>query len=380
VRTITRLNRFRRLLAERAKFEWVVDQAKDGYLIIKDGGEIQYANQQARLYLGLSENKNDTISETFHELIRKRYRCEPEAAWTIWPEQSDTCQKTPRYLVQSETATAKAFWLQVDTLQVNLPSESGVDLPLVIRLHDVTAQMTLQRDKWQFHAMVRHKFRTPLIPLLTGMDLLIKHAPGLSTAEIIKVTESAFEGIQRLHGEIEDILQYLDAPKLVCFGSGFHLSQLQPVVDEISTNLELEDVTIANEENLDIARIGLGISQNAFELILRELLENAKKFHPNQTPTVTMLVTRSKFREAITIRVADNGLTLSSEQLAQVWTPYYQGEKYFTGQASGMGLGLPMVASLVWSVGGTCHIYNRETGSGVVVELELPLEKFGDET
>jgi K+-sensing histidine kinase KdpD len=56
-----------------------------------------------------------------------------------------------------------------------------------------------------------------------------------------------------------------------------------------------------------------------------------------------------------------------------VWTPYYQGEKYFTGEAAGMGLGLSTVASLVWTVGGTCRLYNRNGGPGVVVELSIPV-------
>ena len=76
---------------------------------------------------------------------------------------------------------------------------------------------------------------------------------------------------------------------------------------------------------------------------------------------------------AVSVKIADDGLNLSPEQLAQVWTPYYQGEKYFTGQVAGTGLGLPLVASLVWEVGGTCRLYNREEGPGVVVELIRPV-------
>jgi hypothetical protein len=40
-----------------------------------------------------------------------------------------------------------------------------------------------------------------------------------------------------------------------------------------------------------------------------------------------------------------------------------------------MGLGLAMVATLVWGVGGTCRAYNRQDGQGIVVELVLPLAK-----
>jgi two-component system cell cycle response regulator len=72
--------------------------------------------------------------------------------------------------------------------------------------------------------------------------------------------------------------------------------------------------------------------------------------------------------------VADNGQTLSTEQLAWVWLPYVQGEKDFTGELPGMGLGFPMVATLVWKAGGDLHLRNRHDGPGVIVELKIPLE------
>ena len=56
-----------------------------------------------------------------------------------------------------------------------------------------------------------------------------------------------------------------------------------------------------------------------------------------------------------------------------MWTPYIQGEKYFTGEAPGMGLGLPLVATLVWQVGGEVRLANRTDGSGVEVTLLMPL-------
>jgi len=115
----------------------------------------------------------------------------------------------------------------------------------------------------------------------------------------------------------------------------------------------------------------LALSRWNLEVILWEILENAKKFHPRNMPTITVDVAPTGVQQT-RIQVWDNGLTLSPEQLIRMWMPYYQIDKYTTGQISGMGLGLSTVATQVWSVGGTCRSFNREDGPGIVVELVLP--------
>ncbi len=48
VKTIARLNRYRRLLAKRTKFEWVVESSDEGYLLLDQDCAILYANSAAR--------------------------------------------------------------------------------------------------------------------------------------------------------------------------------------------------------------------------------------------------------------------------------------------------------------------------------------------
>lgn len=367
VRTITRLNRFRRLLAERTKFEWVVEQADDGYLISDDAGNIHYANTKARLYLGLPSDDSTPMTETFHQLIRKQYHAQPETAWAIWP---DSDHDSPRYLVRPETPSSKPFWLRVDTLQLN----SSDNAPWVVHLRDVTAQMVVKQDKWQFQAMVAHKFRTPLIPLVTGMDLLINYGEDFSIDEIKDIAGKAILGIQRLQSEIEDILTYLHASKRQLSAKTLNLDEIAAMVDQISTDLQIESVSITIDPELISSGLTLAIPANSMNIILREILENSKKFHPARQPIVTINLSKARYSPSLVIRAADNGVMLSSEQLAQVWTPYYQGEKYFTGESTGMGLGLAMVASTVWNAGGKCRMYNQDPGPGVVVELIIPFE------
>jgi signal transduction histidine kinase len=161
----------------------------------------------------------------------------------------------------------------------------------------------------------------------------------------------------------------MDAPVFARTGEEFGTENLTNLVNEISGVLGLGKVSVLISEGLE--EVPMIFSERALELILWELLQNAEKFHPSRSPHVEVLL--SLYDEhTISLKVMDDGLTLSPDQLAHVWTPYYQGEKRFTGEVPGMGLGLSMIASLIWQVGGSCSISNREDGSGIVVELLLP--------
>lgn len=361
VRTITRLNRYRRLLAERAKFEWVIEQANDGYLVLNDQEQVTYANPRARLYLELGPD--EFLSRTFLELARARYHCEPGEAWAAWPDMS-----APLYLVRPETPTASAFWLQVSALAVPVGAGEGADR--VIRLHDVTERRALHESLSRFHSVISHKLRTPLTGLVGSLELMARFGEGMSKDELGQFIQVALNGSQRLRGEVEDILSYTTTPRLAKPGAEFELAQLPALVAEIGATLGLESLTISGCERLDSA-VKLPCSREGIELIFWEILENAQKFHPRHCPTVEISVSCPD-AGFICLQIKDDGQTLSPEQLARAWTPYYQGEKSFTGEVAGMGLGLSMVATITWGVGGACHIYNRDDGPGVVVELTFP--------
>ena len=121
-------------------------------------------------------------------------------------------------------------------------------------------------------------------------------------------------------------------------------------------------------------KILLPISERAFEYILYELLENSKKFHPKNDPEVSIEMKISNSNEFIFL-VTDDGKHIPPENINKVWTPYYQVEKIFTGNIPGIGLGLSSVATIVWSAGGKCSIYNRKDKPGVVVEIILPIKE-----
>ena len=244
----------------------------------------------------------------------------------------------------------------------------GTETIRIVNLREFTANLSFQSDMRKFQSIVSHKLRTPLNGLLGPLEMMATSASELSSSEIASLSSMAFESAKRVHRDLEDVLQYVDAPNLAQAGAGFRLDALQTTLSEICTTLEISLVTVSSPPEL--IEVQLSISPKAMEVVLWEILENAKKFHPLQSPVVEVFASRTS-AETIRLQISDDGIFLSPAQLAHAWTPYYQGEKYVTGEVPGMGLGLPLVAYLVWSVGGRCHMDNRSEAPGVIVELVL---------
>ena len=365
IHTITRLNRYRHLVTERNKFERVVNQANSGFLLINEHDQILFANPMACHYLGLVTDTYQPKEVTFRQTAESQYQCQPETAWSDWPQ--PLSPSATRYLVRPETSTARDFWLQVDILDSFAATEEAT---YIISLTNVTAQMSSFRDISHFHSLMSHKLRTPLTSIVCGLELLSSEK--LPPDQAPRLIQFARDGTARLQNDINQVIKYLTAPGLSTGAEGCSVETFLDLFNQLSEEL---DIQIANDPDLGDTdpNSHIWLTREVAEIVLREILGNARKFHPENEPIIELTMS-TLAAEKIQIQISDNGRHLSPEQLAKVWQPYYQGDKYFTGEVSGMGLGLAMVAAFVWGVGGQCHLYNRPTAPGITVELILPLQ------
>lgn len=357
--TLSRLNTQRLLLTHLTRFTWMVDHALEGYLLLDRAGSILYANERAIELLNLAD---DFTGIPFVNAVQSIYIPEPADAWSTWLTDPEPC-----FLVQPESPTARATWVIVEALEMNM----GADYQRIVRLRDVTERMSIYQDMRRFHTVVAHKLRTPMAIMVSNLSLLKNKIDRLTPEEIHEATSGAFHGADRLANEIRKILNYIDAPLSLNLGEPTRLEQLPEIVATTSKLLDMEHVAVLLPERLRPVTIAL--TPYALEMIFHELLDNARKFHPARTPSVEISITQP-LPGFINLRVIDDGLNLSAEQLRQAWLPYVQGEKDFTGELPGLGLGFPMVAMLIWKAGGTLRLRNRPDRPGIQVDMKIPLE------
>jgi cell cycle sensor histidine kinase DivJ len=107
----------------------------------------------------------------------------------------------------------------------------------------------------------------------------------------------------------------------------------------------------------------------AFKQILLNLVSNAIKF-TERGGTVT--VSAGVEGPRLVVRVADNGVGISAEDLKRIGDPFFQAGKTYQRRHEGTGLGLSIVKSLVALHGGEMTVLSR-IDEGTTVAVALPL-------
>jgi two-component system, cell cycle response regulator len=358
LRTLTRLQYYDKMFADLERFKWMAVHAQEGYLLLDSLAIIQYANERAVNMLNLPE---EPVGMDFIAAVQAHYVARPAETWQTWFEDPSPC-----FLMRPENINARAFWMVLEGLDTDI----GAEPQRIVRLRDVTEKMSIYQDIRRFHDTITHKLRTPVSLLATSVSLINSQMEKLSEQEIRELMQTAAKGTERLVWQVRDVLTYVDAPLSIQIGEPISVGQIPNMVAELGEKYGIQDIELSMSEDLSETRIAL--TPDALDLVLGEAFENAKKFHPRREPKVEFSIGQPKEGQLM-IRITDDGMTLSAEQLGWAWLPYFQGEKSFTGEMPGMGLGFPLMATLVWGTGGALRLCNRANGPGVVVEMKIPV-------
>jgi cell cycle sensor histidine kinase DivJ len=130
----------------------------------------------------------------------------------------------------------------------------------------------------------------------------------------------------------------------------------------------------ARESGIDImTRAPVDLPQitgdpRAFKQMILNLLSNAIKFSERGgTVTVSAVVEGAR----LLVRVTDNGVGISAEDLKRIGDPFFQAGKTYQRRHEGTGLGLSIVKSLVTMHGGEMTVQSK-IGEGTTVTVALP--------
>lgn len=209
---------------------------------------------------------------------------------------------------------------------------------------------------------VSHDLRTPLAAI-TGAATSLRDDGALTDATRGELVESIVDEAERLERLVANLL---DMTRLEAGGIALKRDwvPLDETIGSALTRLEsrLEDRAVTVSIAPDVPLVLL--DPVLFEHVFVNLLENAVKYTPAQSP-IAIVARRSE--ETIAIEIRDRGPGIEEGSEEQVFDKFYRGAHL---GVSGAGLGLPICKGIVEAHGGTIRAENH--GDGATFRVEIP--------
>jgi signal transduction histidine kinase/response regulator RpfG family c-di-GMP phosphodiesterase len=224
------------------------------------------------------------------------------------------------------------------------------------------------RAKDEFLAMLGHELRNPLAPILTALQLL--KLRGIDAGERERnVIERQVKHVVNL---VDDLL---DVSRIT---RGKLQLQRRPVeiVEAVAKAIETASPLLEQQRHtlvVDVQRSGLTVNADLDRLaqVISNLLTNAAKY---TEPGGRITVTGQRERDAVVLRVADNGIGIAADMLPRIFDSFVQDRQALDRARGGLGLGLTIVKSLVSLHDGSVTAESGGRGHGASFTVRLPLE------
>lgn len=219
-----------------------------------------------------------------------------------------------------------------------------------------------------FVSSVSHEFRTPLAVIYSAGENL---ADGV-TDDRQQVTRygNLIKGEGRkLSAMVEQILQFAGArsgKRKYNFVSSDVASIVESAIEECRPMLDEKGFEI--ETAIDSGLPPIKVDAEALSTALQNLITNAVKYSNGSR---WLRVAASNGGESVKLIVEDRGIGIGSNDLKQIFEPFYRSKEVVDAQIHGNGLGLALVKEIAEAHGGKVRV-TSEAGKGSELIIELP--------
>jgi K+-sensing histidine kinase KdpD len=217
---------------------------------------------------------------------------------------------------------------------------------------------------------VTHDLRTPLTSIKASVTTLLESEGGHRTIELDGEGRAEFlniinEETDRLNRFIEGMVELarLEAGTERTTGASCRVDEVISLALERAQTLEHRKVNIELEPDLPPA----AGDAHALAEVLFNLLENAAKYSPENTPVT---VAGARDIDRIDLSIIDEGPGIPVEMRMKVFDKFVRLDD---GKGGGLGLGLAIAHGIIEAQGGSITIGDGDGGRGTKVTVTLPI-------
>jgi len=339
--------------SERQTLSAVIAGATDGILVLDSDGRVLHRNRRFGECFDFDPILGATTERRFADQLRD--------AGTL--SEADE-HRVLGALAGSDVAVAAvtvkrlhARDLQLTAYPIRAADGEVTGRTLVAR--DVTDENRVRRMKSEFVAHASHQLRTPLTGILTSSELLLG-APGNEPATHARWLNIVHSQALRMRSTINTLLN-LSQLESGWIGVDRRAVDVAGLAEQV-----IETLTAAGSEHrfeIDFSPEARGVFADADKIIevLQNLLDNAVKYSP--AGSRIRVRGRCSAGSKVVVEVRDQGVGIRPDDVRLLFSPYERASAEDRGLASGTGLGLYIVKSLIELHGGEVWV-DSELGVG----------------
>jgi PAS domain S-box-containing protein len=226
----------------------------------------------------------------------------------------------------------------------------------------------LNEIKGRFVSMASHEFRTPLSTVLSSASLIDKYTASDDHEKRSRHIEKIKNSVKHLNNLLEDFLSLgkLEEGKIGIHLHEFNLEELiRDTIEEMGPTLKTGQKIIFNCKIPHLTTSDKNLIRN----ILFNLFSNAIKFSESHK---TIHVTGTNKDNITYITIQDEGMGISEEDKAHLFSSFFRGRNVVNIQ--GTGLGLHIVKRYVDLLGGSITLESA-LGKGTKITFSIPVKE-----
>ncbi len=373
----------------RAMMHCVLEDSFDGIIIAREDGRVEIANPAAARILGRPAEQiaGMTIDDLLPEFSRMRPRF--AAAWEGNPNGAVDIQTPTELQLVGADGAAMTVELVISCSPLRLSADPRERRTisrrvLIYTFRDISSRklaeqqlrgavreaVAANRAKTEFLANMSHELRTPLNAIIGFSQVIESEMLGALTNQ--RYREYAGDIVQSGTHLLDIINDILDISKIEAGKYRLHTERVDVVV-VIDRCLKLvkqraldQALHLRSELAPDLPLIEA--DQRLMKQIVLNLLSNAIKF----TPLGGTIVVSAQMQDGqLVLRVADTGVGIPADEIANIVKPFYQIDSGLTRRHEGAGLGLALVSAYVRLHAGELTI-DSAVDQGTVVTAHFP--------
>jgi len=228
----------------------------------------------------------------------------------------------------------------------------------------------LDKLKDNFLNIAAHELKTPLIPIHSQVQLLMKDFYGKIEGKQKEALEMIYRNEKRLTELVTDVLDIsrIRSKKLKLILDDVSLEDIVAnAVSDIEKLADKEYVKVVLEPIPKLSK--LRVDGKRITQVMGNLLSNALKFTPEKGEVVVKVT--SNENEAV-VSVRDTGIGMSKRTLRKLFTPFFQADTNITRKYGGTGLGLSICKGIIEVHGGRIWAESEGKDKGSTFTFVLP--------